>query len=37
VVVNIPEPTPDVEGWPLPSMVPHETPEEVPKDVPPAG
>lgn len=36
-VVNIPEPTPDVQGWPLPSMIPKETPEEAPKDVPPAG
>jgi hypothetical protein len=37
VVVNIPEPTPDVERSPPPSTVPQETPEEVPKEVPPSG
>jgi hypothetical protein len=30
VVVNIPEPTPDVERSPLPSTVPQETPKEAP-------
>jgi hypothetical protein len=34
VVVNIPEPAPDVERSPLPSTIPQKTPEEVPSEPP---
>ena len=36
-VVNIPEPAPDWEPSPLPSIIPPGFPEEVPKEAPPAG
>ena len=31
MVVNIPEPAPEVERSPSPSTIPHDTPEEIPQ------
>ena len=36
-VVNFPEPAPDWEPSPLPSIIPPGFPEEAPKEAPPAG